>query len=47
MVRVKVGLEEVMKSGVVVMTMTVLEVGGDLQKGLGCWEFLCCHGESG
>lgn len=44
-VRVKVGLEEVMIPGVVVTTMTVLVVGGDLRKGLELHEFLCCHGK--
>lgn len=44
-VRIKVRLEEVMKPGVIIMTMTVLMVSRDLQKGLEFHKFLHCHGK--
>ena len=44
-VRIKVRLEEVMKPGVIIMTMTVLVVSRDFQKGLKLYKFLYCHGK--
>ena len=44
-VRIKVRLEEVMKPGVIIMTMTVLMVSRDFQKGLEFHKFLHCHGK--